>query len=113
MTEPDNWLIKPLNKKATEVLECAPIEDDNEVSSSGESSSKAGKFEEFVEDPAAVRARMEQRRETKYQNQHQHKNQPPPRDVVGKFQNKNNWLSFQGYYLIIHQTYINQNLLFR
>jgi len=72
MTEPDAM---PLNRKLK-----ARYQDENDEDEEPEVG-KTGGFEQFVEDPAVVRARMEQRRATQYRGH----DSRPQRDVIGEF----------------------------
>jgi len=76
MTEPDNIDYKPLNQKQGRAVE-ADYEDEEE-------SQNAKKMDQLYEDPAIVRARLERRRDDKFQNQRRGGGgPPPPTDVVG------------------------------
>jgi hypothetical protein len=86
MTEPDsNVTFKPLNlrKAETVVEDGAGVEDQEE-----ETATRNNFTEAFCEDPAIIRARLEKKRQEKYDRRHHNTNShqpaPPNRDVVGK-----------------------------
>ncbi|CAG7719051.1 unnamed protein product [Allacma fusca] len=81
-TEPENWLYNPLNSKADE-NETERKDDSSSEEDSSRSTDRKKLYDDFVEDPAIVRERMERRRQEKM---HQRKSFVPdkPRDVVGK-----------------------------
>ena len=82
MTEPDAQIYKPLNLKADELKY-----DDEEPETSGSAQSwqnSDGSRDNFVEDPAIIRAKLERKRMEKFQH-HKGTNQPrAERDVVGE-----------------------------
>jgi hypothetical protein len=87
MTEPDAPIFKPLNLKADEMRGRNGNEDEEEEEPEPSNSAENGKkFENFVEDPSVVRARLERKREEKYQHRKGYQPQQPKveRDVVGK-----------------------------
>jgi hypothetical protein len=94
MTEPDNNLFNPLNRKKVELVnngkDSSPADDEDEEEPTSDKPNR--NFDAFCEDPSVVRERFERRRQDMQSrggggrhHQQQQNPQPIQRDVVGEY----------------------------